>query len=77
MADPDKGAKKRLRAAARATLKRTKRTPAATDAQATRMHKKSVFVFVNVWLILLGDQKPGKVKVKEDHIQKCDHVWFF
>ncbi len=75
MADPDKGAKKRLRAAARATLKRTKRTPAATDAQATRMHKKSVFVFVNVWLILLVTRNRAKWRFRRityKNVIMCD-----
>ena len=81
MADPDKGAKKRLRAAARAALKRTKRTPAATDAQATteRINSPCLFLSTFGWYFWVTTNYANKVKIKEDHTQKskCDHVWFF
>lgn len=72
MADPDKGAKKRLRAAARAALKRTKRTPAATDAQATteRINSPCLFLSTFGWYFWVTRNYANKVKIKEDHIQK-------
>ena len=62
MADPDKGAKKRLRAAARAALKRTKRTPAATDAQATteRINSPCLFLSTVGWYFWV----PETVQIK-------------